>query len=224
MIIAGIVLVLLIVAPAAWIKYVLWRYSTVIEDMPGSGGELAQHLVERFQLQGVKVLEGEEGKDHYNSEERVISLSPRVYRGKSLTAVAVAAHEVGHAIQFVRDEPVSRLRSVYLERVFKIKQLGSILLMALTTATLVLKIPHLFLLVLCVGLITMFASVLAYLAILPEELDASFNKALPILQDGYVPERHLPVIRKILRAAAFTYVAGALLDVLRLWRWIRLLR
>ena len=55
---------------------------------------------------------------------------------------------------------------------------------------------------------------------LPEESEESFNKALPILEEGYVPKENLPAIRQILRACAYTYVAGALADVIRLWRWL----
>lgn len=71
----------------------------------------------------------------------------------------------------------------------------------------------------------MLISVLLYVAVLPEEWDASFNKALPILEKGeYVPEEYLPAIRQILKACALTYVAAALADILRLWRWLTLLR
>jgi Zn-dependent membrane protease YugP len=59
---------------------------------------------------------------------------------------------------------------------------------------------------------------------LPEEYDASFNKALPILEEGYIPKEHMPAVRQVLKACAYTYVAGALADVLRLWRWLTLMR
>jgi Zn-dependent membrane protease YugP len=75
-----------------------------------------------------------------------------------------------------------------------------------------------------IGVVTMLSSAAMYVAILPEEYDASFNKALPILEAGYVPEQHIPAVRQVLRAAAYTYVAGALADVLSLWRWLRVFR
>jgi Zn-dependent membrane protease YugP len=66
---------------------------------------------------------------------------------------------------------------------------------------------------------------LAYLIILPEEWDASFNKALPILMEGeYVAEDQLPNIRNVLKAAAVTYFASALANVLNIGRWLLLLR
>ncbi|MDH5434601.1 MAG: zinc metallopeptidase, partial [Gammaproteobacteria bacterium] len=89
----------------------------------------------------------------------------------------------------------------------------------------VVKIPHVIGLTLLIGLMTMLISVFMYMAILPEEWDASFNKALPILDQGdYVPKAYLPAIRQILKACALTYVAAALADILRLWRWLVLLR
>ena len=205
-------------------KFVLWRHSKELKNMPGTGGELAEHFVERFALQGVTVEEGEQGRDHYNPGEQIVSLSPNVYAGKSLTAVAVAAHEVGHAIQFTRKEPISQLREKYLGKAHRIKKIGTIILMGIPLVTAIIKVPHVILITAVIGIITMLASVMMYVAILPEEYDASFNKALPILQEGYVPEEHIPAVRQVLRACALTYVAAALADILSLWRWIRVFR
>lgn len=215
---------LLVYGPSLWVRFVMWRHSKQVEAMPGTGGELARHLVERFALEGVTVERGQPDQDHYNPAEKIVSLSPRVHDGKSLTAVAVAAHEVGHAIQFIRNEPVSHLRQKHLGKAFFIRKIGTGLLLFLSTVALVVKIPHLFALAIGLGIITMLASALMYAAILPEEYDASFNKALPILEEGYVPRQHLPAIRSVLKAAALTYFAGALAEILSLWRWLRFIR
>jgi len=222
--VGAVLLTLLVFGPTLWVRFVLWRHSRERAEIPGTGGELAQHLVEKFELQGVSVLEGGENQDHYNPETQTICLSPRVYRGKSITSIAVATHEVGHAIQFVRQEPVSRLRQRYMKKAFHIRRVGSVLIAAIPLIALIVKSPHLVFVGLVVGVITMLASVLMYVAILPEEYDASFNKALPILESGYVPETYIPSVKQVLQAAALTYVAAALLDVVRLWRWIRFLR
>ena len=223
-IVGGLAVFLLVYGPQFWVKFVLWKHSKDIGGMPGTGGELAKHLVERFQLEGVTVEEGSEGQDHYNPADKRVSLSPTVYAGRSLTAVAIAAHEVGHAIQFVREEPVSQLRNKYMGKAIKIKKAGTVVLTVLPIIAIIIKVPHLFAVAAIVGVITMLVSMLMYVAVLPEEYDASFNKALPILAEGYVPEKHLPAVRQVLRAAAYTYVAGALADVLRLWRWFRIIR
>lgn len=222
--VAAILFALLVYAPFVWVKYVMWRHSSEIEEMPGTGGELAQHLVDRFELAQVTVEKGKEGQDHYSPAEKLISLSPSVYDGKSITAVAVAAHEVGHAIQFSRQEPVSQLRGRYLSKAFQIKRVGTGFLMAVPLIIAIFKSPAVMLLCAIIGIITMIASALMYLAILPEEYDASFNKALPILSEGYIAEQHLPAASTVLKAAAYTYFAGALADTVRLWRWLRVFR
>lgn len=222
--IIGVLLIVLVIGPSLWVNYVLWKHSGTIDDMPGTGGELAQHLVDRFQLAGVRVQEGEKDQNHYDVENKVISLSPDIYHNKSLTAVAVATHEVSHAIQFTRKEPVSQLREKYLGKAHLIKRVGFIFLSLFSLAGLFFKTPSLLLIIAVTSIVTMLASVLMYVAILPEEFDASFNKALPILEEGYIHSSHLPAVKQVLRAAAYTYVAAALLDIVRLWRWLRFIR
>lgn len=220
----GILIILLIFTPTLWVKFVMWRHSKDLEDMPGTGGELAEHLVERFKLEGVTVISGEQDANFYRPGDKLISLSPNLYKGKSLTAIAVAAHEVGHSIQFSKEEPVSKLRGKYLGGAFVIRRLGAAILLFAPVLFAVLKIPHIFLFSIGVGIVTLIASALMYVAVLPEEYDASFNKALPILNEGYVPEQYLPAVRQILQAAALTYFAAALADSIRLWQLLRYIR
>ena len=93
-IIIALLVIALIYGPFLWVRYVLWRHSKTIEKMPGTGAELAEHLVERFELSGVKVIKVGKGENYYSPDEKIVALSPDVYEGKSLTAVAVATHEV----------------------------------------------------------------------------------------------------------------------------------
>jgi len=221
----AIFVLLLIFAPQWWVKYVLNKHSKPLDGMPGNGGELARHLLAQFKLNEVKVETAQEGADHYDPQDNVVRLSPSYLQGKSLTAVAVAAHEVGHAIQFNRNEKVSFLRKRYLPKAHLIQKGGIYLLMALPILTAIFRVPHVVGVTALIGVLVLFSSVLIYAAILPEEWDASFNKALPILEKGkYVPEQYLPAIRQVLRACALTYVAAALADVLRMWRWLAILR
>ena len=140
------------------------------------------------------------------------------------TAVAVAAHEVGHAIQFCRKEPISQLRSKYLRKAFIVQRIGSRTVAFLVLLSLVMRTPYLLILTAVIGVATQIASALMYAAMLPEEYDASFRKALPILEEGYVQNVQIFAARQVLRAAALTYVAGAIANILNLWRWIRVLR
>jgi len=219
-----VLLLLIIFGPRIWVKYVLRKHQKHIDSLDGTGSELALHLVDRFKLAGVKVVKGKKDEDHYDPHNKIVCLSPEVFDGKSLTAVAVAAHEVGHAIQFYKKEPVSLLREKYLSKAHIIRHYGILFLMASPIIGLVFRVPHLAILTITIGLITMVMSVLMYVAILPEEFDASFNKAMPILSEGYISENQLPIVRQILRACALTYVAASLADILNLWRWIRLIR
>ena len=215
----------LIYGPHLWVKFVLRKHGRELEHMPGTGGELAIHLLNQQQLDSVKVEQSSPDDNHYSPIENAVRLSPEIYNGKSLTAVAVAAHEVGHAIQFNREEPVSLLRSRYLGKAVTLQRLGIFIVMAMPVATAMLHVPTLIVVEILAGFALMLLSVFMHAAVLPEEFDASFNKALPILKQGdYVPDVYMPAIRQVLKACALTYVAAALADVLRLWRWAALMR
>ena len=221
--IIGIVIaLLLLVGPSAWVKYTLKRYSTERNDLPGTGGELATHLVKRFELNEVKVEATQEGHDHFDFGQHVVCLSPSVLNGRSLTAVAVAAHEVGHAIAHEKKQKISHLSTRYLPLAHMARRITAGLLLGWPAITLLLHLPYAVPLhALVVGLSGLLA-VLVQVAILPEEWDASFNKALPILAEGnYIPQEDLPKVKKILTACAMTYVAAALIKVLFVWRWFK---
>jgi len=220
-----LVLVLAVLfGPQLWIRLMFWLYRKDLPEIPGTGGELARHLINRFELYGVVVEEGAPRGDHYSPADKAVRLSPDNYRGRSLTAIAVAAHEVGHAIQFHRGDPTCRLFTKYVPVASTIQRLG-IGLISLPVFALAFQLPRISLIAMVFAAIVMLSAAFVHLIILPQEWDASFNKALPILEKGnYVEKRHLPAIRRILRAAAFTYVASALADVVRCWRWGGLLR
>ena len=212
-------------APQLWVRFTLKKYSVPLPGMPGTGGELAEHLISRFELTNTKVEKTEEGHDHFDPSDNAVRLSPSIYAGKSLTAIAVAAHEVGHAIQHNRDERVAQLRKKYIPLSIWLQKLGTIILIVLPVITGVLKSPVVFGVAIGLSLTLQIAAALTYLIILPEEWDASFNKALPILKEGkYVPAEYEPAIEKVLKAAALTYFAAALANVLNIGRWFMILR
>jgi Zn-dependent membrane protease YugP len=193
--------------------------------MPGTGGELAEHLIKRFHLDGIEVEQTGPKQDHFDPQARRVRLSPDNYRGKSLTAIAVAAHEVGHAIQFCRREKIFELRSRYLPIARRLSQVGIAIMLAIPILGFLLRSPVAIGSVIGLSLLLQLAGAMSYLIVLPEEWDASFNKALPILLEGdYIEKRQLPAVRKILRAAALTYFASALASVLNIGRWFLLLR
>lgn len=222
---AGVALLALSIGPGVWIRHVMRRHGAPRGDLPGTGAELAVHLLKRFELDDVKVERGQPNGDHYDPAARAIRLSPAHHDGKSLAAVAVAAHEVGHAIQFGRNEPVSRLRRRWLPVAMRCKQAGILILTLLPILVIVLRAPGALLALVATSIALQLLGALAYAIILPEEFDASFGKALPVLADGdYVDDADLPAVRQVLKAAAFTYVAGALADLVNIGRWAMILR
>jgi Zn-dependent membrane protease YugP len=199
--------------------------SGVLQRIPGTGGELARHLLDRYGMQDVVVEKTEQGGDHYDPESRIVRLSPDNYDRNSLTAVAVAAHEVGHAIQHQRNEPKLALRHRLVKVAQTTQRLGAGAMFLLPVAVAITRAPSAALLMAAVGVGSMASATLVHLVTLPVELDASFGKALPILKAGhYIQSGDENAVRKVLRAAALTYVAGSLASLLNLARWLAFLR
>ena len=223
-IILGCLIIFLIFGPQVWVRMTLKQFGGKRTDLPGTGGELAEHLVERFNLENVKVSQGVSGADYYDPEEKIISLSPEHYAGQSVAAVAVAAHEVSHAIQHKERHAGFMLRQKRIRLALMIERFSAMALMVTPFLFLLTRVPQSTLLTLFIGMLGMLASIWVQVMNLPVELDASFNKALPILAEGYLSDQDMPAARKVLKAAAYTYVAGALASLLNLGRWIAILR
>ncbi|MCG8325260.1 MAG: zinc metallopeptidase, partial [Thiotrichales bacterium] len=94
----SIVIILVIFGPQVWCSHTLKRYAAPLEQIPGTGGELAEYLVNKLNLTDVTVESTGNGQDHYDPISKTVCLGSDNYEGKSLTAVAVSAHEVGHAL------------------------------------------------------------------------------------------------------------------------------
>ncbi|MEM7403869.1 MAG: zinc metallopeptidase [Pseudomonadota bacterium] len=223
-ILATLLVLAAVFGPSIWVRAVVRRYSVERPDLPGTGGELAVHLVQRMGLEGVGVERTDPNMDHYSPDERVVRLSPEVYDGKSLSAVAIATHEVGHAVQHFRGDTHLALRTRLAPTV---DQLGRLSIFAISVAPilgLLTRHPVPMSITIGIGLVGMLARTLLHLVTLPTEIDASFGKAMPILKGGeYIDDADLPAVRRVLQAAAMTYLASALADVLNLWRWIAIL-
>ncbi len=225
LLILGAILAILVYVPSFWVRQVMSKYGAENPDFPGTGGELAQHLVNRFQLEGVTVEETDPFRDHFDPGKGVVRLSPDNFNGKSITAIAVAAHEVGHAIQFHRREQIFELRKRYMPTAVTLNRVGIAIMWCLPLVGFFLRSPFAIGAIIGLSILLQLVGALTYLIILPEEWDASFNKALPILIQGeYIDSSHLPAVRKVLRAAALTYFSAAMANVLNIARWIMILR
>ncbi len=219
-----LLLLLLALIPQWWVKQTLARHHRRDEpNFPGTGGELARHLLDRFGLQEVKVETTETG-DHYDPSARCVRLTEDKYHGRSLTSITVAAHECGHALQHARGEPLFALRSRLAGSAIWASRIGALLLYAAPLLTLIHRAPPVTVIQMLGAFLIMGFAILIQLVTLPVELDASFNKALPLLESGYLDERQKRPARRILRAAAFTYVAAAMASLINVWRWLTLLR
>ena len=210
--------------PQLWVRRVMRRHQQERKDLPGTGGELARHLIERFELTEISLEQTTERGDHYDPGSKTVRLSPSNFEGRSITAVAVAAHEVGHALQFERKENISRLRSRYLPLALTLKKAGIFIMLALPVIAVLVRIPAAMFAIIALSIVLQLLGALAYLIILPEEWDASFHKALPILIDGdYISEQDQQAVATVLKAAALTYFAAALAEIVNVGRWLALL-
>lgn len=219
-----LVVIALIFAPQWWARLTFKRYARDLAAIPGTGGELARHLLDRFDLATVGVEKTDPGGDHYDPESRTVRLSPAHFDGRSLTAVAVAAHEVGHAIQHKEQDARLNLRTNLIRATRGLQQVGALAMVLMPVAMVLTKSPAAGGLMFLLGLMSIASSTLVHLVTLPVEFDASFGKALPILREGYIEPRHAKAVEQILRAAALTYVAASLASLLNVARWIALLR
>lgn len=222
--IVALILLLLLFGPQIWIRSVLRRHAGPRNDFPGSGGEFARHLLNQLHLGDVAVEASNQG-DHYDPESRILRLTPDKLDGKSLTAITVAAHEVGHALQHKLDYQPLRWRTRLAVVAQSVQQLGNGLFMLAPLVAGITRSPSSALVMLLAGLASFGSAALVHLVTLPVEWDASFRRALPLLEaGGYLSEKDRRGAREILTAAAFTYVAGSLASLLSLWRWLRWLR
>ena len=186
LLIVGAVLAILVYVPSFWVRHIMAKHSKEVAELPGTGGELAKHLIERFELTGITVEEAAPNTDHFDPAGPVVRLSPDNFNGRSLTAVAVAAHEVGHAMQFHRGEKIFELRKRYLPMAARFNRVGVVIMMTIPFIALLIRMPLVIGGVIALSLLLQLAGAFAYLIILPEEWDASFNKALPVLGIGQI--------------------------------------
>lgn len=213
-----------VLLPQFWVQHTIRRHAVERTDLPGTGGELARHLLNRFDLPHVKVEITDKG-DHYDPAAKTVRLLAAHHDGKSLSAVAVAAHEVSHALQDAGGERMLALRQRLAGLAVWTDRAAGVFFIAAPVLAALVRTPLALLLMLGIGIGLLSVRVLVNLITLPVEFDASFSKALPILKQGeYVRDEDMPAVRKVLRAAALTYVAGALISLVNLARWIRLLR
>ena len=194
------------------VKTTFAKYAKVATARGMTGAEAARQILAANGITNVRVetIAGELN-DHYSPNEGVIRLSEPVYDKATVAAVGVAAHEAGHAVQYAVGYFPMKLRAL----IIPVTQIGSRLAMPLFLLGLVLSFGFL----LDIGIVLFFFSVLFQLITLPVEFNASRRAIAALESTGYYAQNELKDARRVLTAAAMTYVgalATALVQFLRL--------
>jgi Zn-dependent membrane protease YugP len=198
---------------AVWAQYRVRRAFRQASQIPAgsglSGADAAREIMDRAGVHGVEIQPAQGFlSDHYVPVQKVLRLSPDVYAGHSLAALGVAAHESGHAIQDARHYPLLTMRNFLVP----VANLGS------TLAWLIILAGFLFasLSLIYAGIIAFSTTVLFQLVNLPVEFDASRRARAALVQGGLITRDEDAEVKKVLDAAAWTYVAATLTSALTL--------
>ena len=206
MILYLIFLFILFVAPIIWYNYIFKKNDKVLINMPFTGFEFGRELLQEHNLNDVQI-EGTKLGDHYDLiNKKVMVLEDRLEK-KSLTSITIICHEIAHAIQHKENYKPLKRRNVIIRNTSWITQLGS--------GILLIGFPIIFAtgsygfikICLAVAAFSLLISALIHIITLDVEIDASFNKAYPIIKQK-VPVEYHQACRSILLAAALTYVIG----------------
>jgi len=202
--------IFLMVAVQWYVNSAYRKWSQVPTRNNFTGAQAAQRLMQRAGLYGVQI-EAVQGRlsDHYDPRTKILRLSPNVYQGKSVASLAIAAHELGHALQDQEGYIPLRFRSA----IVPVVNIGSYLGWILIFIGLLIGITELAWL----GLIIFAGGALFALATLPVELNASARAKRMLVESGLiVGEQEQKGVNNVLNAAALTYVAALITAVMQL--------
>ncbi|NLK00476.1 MAG: zinc metallopeptidase [Clostridia bacterium] len=199
------------------VKMTFERYSRVSSRSGFTGAQIAEKLLLENGINDVRVERTNTRLgDHYDPRKKVLRLSPEVYGGSSIAAVGVAAHETGHAIQHDTGYFPLELRASLVP----VAQFGSTAAFPILFVGLLLGSP----LLAQIGVYAFLGVVLFQLVTLPVEYNASARAVALLQSTGFVHGEEAEHTKKVLNAAALTYLAGALAAVLSLLRLVILSR
>ncbi|MEA1962520.1 MAG: zinc metallopeptidase [Bacillota bacterium] len=186
------------------VKSTFKKYSQVKSARGYSGAEVAATLLRRNGMGGNVKVEAVRGSlsDHYDPSAHVVRLSETVYGNNSIAAIGVAAHECGHAIQHSQQYGPLELR----HKIVPITNFASSASFPILLVGLFLNISDL----IFVGIVLFSAVVLFHLVTLPVELNASRRAVAQLAEIGLVSNEEIPMVKRVLGAAALTYLAATL--------------
>ncbi|WP_297076727.1 zinc metallopeptidase [uncultured Enterococcus sp.] len=200
-------------ASSAYVNSTFRKYDKIKSQHQVTGTDAAEYILQNQQIHnvGVQSIAGDL-TDNYNSGNKILSLSQSTARSTSVAAIGVAAHECGHAVQDAVDYKPMRIRAAIVPAA----NLGSTISIPMIMFGLIFSFP----LLINLGIVAFSMAFLFQVVTLPVEFDAS-RRALKILgEGGLLTKEELPMARKVLFAAALTYVAAAITTLLQLIRLI----
>jgi uncharacterized protein len=194
------------------------KYSQIKNSANLTGHDVAKKILNMEGLGNIPINRSDKSLgDHYNPLTRELTLSGDVYGKASISAIGIAAHEAGHAIQHQKKYPFLIVRTGF----YPIANFSSFLAPILFIAGIFLSIPYL----LEIGIILFSASVVFTVVTLPVEFNASRRAVQTLKSIGVLHgDDEIKGVKKVLNAAAMTYVAAALVAILQLIRLILLAR
>lgn len=212
-----LIIILLPILAHIKIKYNYSKYSKIINNSGLTGKDVAVKILEKHGLENISIYKvDKELSDHYDPRNKNIVLSNNIYSKNSISAISIAAHECGHALQDKYGYSFMKLRSSLVPIVNITSSVSSVFIFLgfFTEIIGLLKI----------GIILLSIGLLFQLVTLPVEFDAS-NRAKNELESlGIVSKNEIKGIKKVLNAAAFTYIAGFLASALQIIRLILITR
>lgn len=219
-ILAIAVMVLSLIAQGR-VQRVFREYAQVPSKRGVTGAQLADELLYKNGLNLPVIQVSGSLTDHFNPKEQTVGLSEAVFGSSSVSALAVAAHEIGHVLQYQEDYRPMRLRSVILPVASIGSTIGPFLVLGgVVIAVISAHSGNFGYYVALAGVALYVMMFLFQLITLPVEFNASKRGLAMLLDGGYLAEEELPGAKKMLRAAAMTYVLAALgsfVTVLRLF-------
>jgi len=202
------------------------KYSQIPVDSGITGAQAARDILDRAGLINIPVEEVP-GRltDHYDPTKRALFLSSDNFRGRSIAAVGVAAHESGHALQHQASYALLNFRMMMVPTTnFASSASGLIIIAGLILANMGMIAPSMFSYFIWTGIILFSVVALFQLVTLPVEYDASRRAKVQLFQLGLVHERERAGVSKVLDAAALTYVAALVTSILTLVYYLSLAR
>lgn len=194
------------------IKYA--HYKKVEIDSGLTGKEVAEKILKEYELDDIVTVNEISGNltDHYNDSNKTVNLSTDIYEGTSIASTAVAAHECGHALQYKYGYGPIKVRN----KIVPIVNIGNTLGYIAIVISLAASLTNLFI----IGIALISLAVVFQLVTLPCEFNASKRANKVILEMGLIDEHEQKGTKSMLRAAAFTYVAGLFSSILQILRLV----